>query len=183
MAFNDKLAENKTTQAMNGRNLIKPELLELLQYRINEEEKSSRIYANMVLYFENTGYVGAAKVWQKYSEEEMIHANWAKEYLLSLGIKPQSRALPELPDTFTGLKEIIYISFNHELEITRQCQELASAALTAGDHLLYRLAMRYLEEQIEEQDKFQTLIDQLETFGDDKVSLRLLDNYLTELFN
>lgn len=47
-----------------------------------------------------------------------------------------------------------------------------------GNHLLYQLAMKYLQEQQEELGKVQTYMDKLEAFGEDKIAMRLFDNEL-----
>jgi ferritin len=44
--------------------------------------------------------------------------------------------------------------------------------------MLYTLTHKYLSEQVEEHSKMQDLVDQLETFGEDKIALRLLDDSL-----
>ena len=156
----------------------KKECIEILNYRIWQEEESSRLYHAMSLWLNDHGYMGAAKQWEKDSQDEMKHAQFAKDFLLDMGIQPDLPQL-ELPkQKFTGLDQIIYESYDHELEVTRQCNELANYASTSGNHLLYQLALKYVQEQQEELGKLQTLIDNLEAFGSDKIALRLLDNEL-----
>ena len=46
--------------------------------------------------------------------------------------------------------------------------------------MLYTLSSKYLAEQIEEMDKAQTWVDQLEAFGEDKIAMRLLDHEMAE---
>jgi ferritin len=41
--------------------------------------------------------------------------------------------------------------------------------------------MKFLQEQQEELEKVQTYLDKLNTFGEDKIALRLLDNEFAEL--
>jgi ferritin len=158
--------------------MISEEACKLLNYRITQEEASSRLYLGMSMWLNDNGYLGAAKKWKEYSEEEMTHANWAREYLLAMGDQPSVPALPLLKQNYEGLPEIIRASYNHEIVITRQCQDLAAAALKMGDHLLYQLALKYLHEQVEEHGKMQDLMDKLDAFGTDKIAMRLLDNEL-----
>jgi ferritin len=146
-----------------------------LQTRIQQEEESSRLYLSMSMWLNNEGYTGAAKLWKKYSEEEMTHADWAREYLLAMGITPIVSALSAQPTTFTGLPQIIKDSYDHEILITKQIKVMASSALKEGDHMVYELYLRYLKEQVEEHDKTQTWVDKLNAFGEDKLALRLLD--------
>jgi len=163
-------------QYKKASSLINEECLELLQKRNIEEEKSARLYEDMYMYLENTGYTNAGKLWHKYAHEEMLHADWSREYMLSLGIQPELRKLDNIVSDYKGLPDIIRKSYQHEIEITLQCKELASCAMKHSDFMLYGLAQKFLNEQIEEINKMQTWIDKLEAFGVDKIALKLLDN-------
>lgn len=159
-----------------GNPLITKEAIDLLNYRIEQEEYSSRIYLSMSMWLNDKGFIGAASLWKKYSNEEMSHADWARTYLLSFGIQPITPALKAPGDNYGGLVEIIRQSFDHEITVSKQCKDIASKAMKSGDHILYELALHYLKEQVEEHDKMQTWLDKLEAFGTDKIALRLLDN-------
>jgi len=166
----------KETAVKTAANLIHSECLELLQFRNHEEEKSARLYEDMYMFLNNAGYTGAGKLWHKYAHEELEHADWAREYLMSLGIQPELREMPKLCGNYTDLAEVIKLSYQHEIEITEQCKALAACAMKHGDFMLYELAAKYLREQIEEVDKLQTWMDKLKIFGADKTALRFLDN-------
>jgi ferritin len=135
----------------------------------------------MSLWLNNNGYMGAAKLWKKYSDEEMRHADWARDYLLAMGVQPTTPKLESPPQTFTGLPEIIRASFDHEVGVTQQIKALSTDALKKGDHMLYELGLRYLKEQVEEHDKMQTWVDKLTAFGEDKIAMRLLDNEMAAM--
>jgi len=156
--------------------LLSEECLQLLNYRIQQEDYSSRMYLSMSLWLNNKGYVHSAALWKTYSEEERTHADWSRTYLLSMGVQPDTPELEAPGNDYAGLPDIIRKSFAHEIEITEQIKDLATTAMMSGDHMLYTLTAHYLKEQVEEHDKTQNLVDQLEAFGEDKIALRLLDN-------
>lgn len=155
--------------------LISDECIKYLNYRIKQEELSSRLYLSMSMYLENVGYLGAAKKWKEYSKEENTHADWAREYLLALGIQPETPTLEAPKQSFNGLPEIIKLTLEHETEVTKQCNDLGKDAISKGDFLLLQLVMKYQQEQIEEQEKAQNNVDRLELFGETKDVLLLLD--------
>jgi len=155
--------------------LLSEECVKILQYRIQQEELSSRMYLSMSLWLNNEGYTGAASLWLKYSNEEAVHSNWSREYLLSMGVTPEVPMLASQPISYQGLPQIIEASYDHEIVVTKQCKDLADKSLKAGDHMLYTLAAQFLKEQIEEHDKMQTWIDKLSAFGIDKLAMRFLD--------
>ena len=161
--------------------LISNEAIKLLTYRIQQEEQSSRLYKQMSLWLNNKGYVGAGKLWNKYSSEENHHANWAMDYLLSFGIEPQLEDLDKPVFKATTLVDIVKLSYDHEVEISEQCNALAAKANSLGDYMLLSLALKYVAEQVEELDKLQTILDMIDVFGTSKESLFLLDNKLETL--
>lgn len=168
---------NKGMPATSSSNpLLGQPCVDYLNYRIQQEEYSSRIYMSMSMWLNNKGYSGAAALWRKYADEELTHADIARKYLLSFGIQPVTPKLDEPQQNFSGLPEIIKMSFEHEIEVSKQIKEMADHALSMGDHMLYELCLAYLKEQVEEHDKTQTWVDKLEAFGTDKIALRLLDN-------
>lgn len=157
---------------------VTKECIDILTFRIEQEESSSRLYHAMSLWLNDNGYIGASKRWQEDADGEMVHAGWAKEFLLDMGVQPKLSTLKEPLQSFKSFPEIIRKSYDHEIMVTKQCNELAVHALKYNNHLLYQLAIKYLQEQQEELGRAQTLVDKLEAFGEDKIALRLLDNEL-----
>ena len=180
MQQENKSVTNTKSEIKNAKSLISARCLELLQFRNHEEEKSARLYEDMYMYLKNIGFTNFGNLWHKYAHEELVHADWAREYLLSLGIQPELRPMPLLKGEYTSLVDIIEKSYQHEIDITEQCKALGKAALEDGDILLYQLAVKYLNEQIEEIDKMQTWMDKLNTFGKDIASLHRLELELAE---
>lgn len=167
---------------ISGKNpLVSANLIDFLNFRIQQEEASSRLYLAMSMWLNDNGFPYANKLWKKYSEEELVHADWSREYLLAMGVQPQTAMLPAPGDTYSGLPDIIRKSFDHEITVTKQIKDLADQAWKEADHMMYQLTQQYLKEQVEEHDKMQNHVDQLEAFGEDKSALRSLDNYYEKL--
>ena len=156
------------------RNLLKPEIVTLLNFRIQQEELSSRIYNQMSLWLENKGLSNLAKVYKNYSEEELTHAGWASEFLLNFGVTPELMTLPSPYIEYEDLKAILEITLDHELTITKQCEELAEKALTLKNAGLRALAEKYCTEQIDEVGKAIDMLDHFALTTD----LLVLDHYV-----
>lgn len=171
---------SKKPAAKKHNPLISEPCIDYLNYRIEQEEYSGRIYLAMSMWLNDNGYLNAAKLWKKYSDEEMKHADDAREYLLAMGIQPLTPKLEAPGQNFSGLPEIIQKSYEHEIEVTTQIKDLSTHALKMGDHMLYQLGLNYLKEQVEEHGKMQDLMDQIEAFGTDKVAMRLFDHELKD---
>lgn len=150
-------------------------IVKLLNYRIEQEELSSRMYLSMSIWAVNKGYLGAGKLFKKYSDEELTHADKARDMLLANGLRPVTAALAQPEQEFKSLPKIIQTSFDHEAEITKQCYALTKAAYNEENYMVAELGLWYSKEQTEELDKFQNLLDRLEVFGKESDSLRELD--------
>ena len=178
MALKSLFPEDMMSVSNNQRDrnpLLSNEGVSLLQYRIQQEEQSSRIYQSMSLWLNNEGYTGAASLWLKYSQEELVHADFSRQYLLSMGVTPSVPTLNAETTVYKGLPQIVEMSYDHEIVITKQLKEFADKSFKSGDYMLYTLAFQFLKEQVEEHDKMQTWIDKLKAFGTDRIALRLLD--------
>jgi len=156
--------------------IIAPELVTLLNYRIQQEELSSRIYLAMSTWLNINGYTGASTLWKAYSDEERSHAEWSYKYLLDLNILPTVPALDRPVGVFKSLPDIIIKSYEHEVDITEQCQQLARTAQQLGDYMTLDLAQKFLREQVDELAKTNYWIDRLQAFGGEPAALRLLDD-------
>lgn len=167
---------NTPVKSMSKNIFATPGVIKILNFRIEQEEFSSRIYHSMSMWLNNKGYLGFAKQFQSDSDDEMKHAMFAKEYLLDMGIQPTIPALQQPPQDFKDVADIINQSYDHEILVTKQCNDLANEALKTGDNLMYQLSLKYMTEQQEELGKVQTWLDKLEAFGTDKIAIKLFDN-------
>lgn len=162
---------------------LKSTVLEHINYRINQEEISSRLYKSMAVFLDNQGYLGAAKLFTKYSQEELVHAEFSYDYLSSLNILPELKAIPAPSagiSNFKDLANIVKLSLAHEEEITLQCNKFAKVCLDHNDFVTLTLAQKYCAEQIEEISKMQKWTDRIKVFGTTELAMRELDEEMEE---
>lgn len=160
---------------------LNEKIVELLQYRIEQEELSARIYKAMSSWLSINGYLGASALWNNYSKEEVAHSEVVYKYLLDLNVLPEVPTLYQPKIEFDSFEQIIHESLKHEMDITNQCNELAKACSEGNDFMTLKLAQWFLSEQTEELNKTQTWVDKLTAFGHSEEALRLLDNEMLEL--
>jgi len=161
--------------------ILSDKIIKALNYRIEQEEYSSLLYDAIGRCMGYKGYLGAEKLFHDYAKDEKVHAGWSYDFQLALDIKPVTPGIKAPPMEFEGLPEVIELAYKHELEITRQCQELAKLCVEESDYMTFGLAQKYLAEQVEEIEKVTTLLDVLDAFGTSKEALFLFDNYLKTL--
>ena len=160
----------------NKQSQLDSKIVDLLNFRIVQEELSSRIYKVMALWLEDKAYFNSAKLWSRFSQEELVHAEWAREHLLSFNIRPKTESLESVPNDFTGLGDIINKTLEHEMKITKQCNDFAKSCFELGDMNTFTLALKYNSEQIEEMKKANDLVTLLNNYGEDRLSIALLDH-------
>lgn len=160
----------------NKSKLLNDKVIETLNYRIQQEEHSSRIYEQLSLWLNNKGYLNFGELFKKYAEEEMVHAGFSKSYLLDYGITPCLQALPSPEMEIESLLDVLEAAYDHELLVTKQCEDLASMALKEGNHVLYQLALKYCAEQQEEIGKSITNLDIYKLSTD----MLIIDHYVGE---
>lgn len=160
--------------------ILSNKIINLLNIRINEEELSSRLYLAMSIWLNKNGFSGASTLFKKYSDEELLHADKGRSYLLDLDVLPQTNVIKSVVEQYDSLVTIIQQAYEHEIKITNQCEELAKACNDESDFMSLNVALWYLNEQTEELAKTKYWLDRLEAFGSDTIALRLLDNEMGE---
>lgn len=178
MSVDNTNKEKVNSENKDNLDLISKECLELLQMRIRGEEESSRLFLSMSYWLKANGYCNSSCKWLKYSEEELVHASWAKDYLTSLGLSPKVSSLTEPKCDFNGLDEIIKLSYDNEIKEYKECNTLADKALKENDHMLYVLAGKYLKHQICSIKDMKFLLNRVENFGEGISAMRQLDSEL-----
>lgn len=144
---------------MERKDLLSPEAVEALEFRIQKEEFSARLYEDMHLWFEDKGFTNLAKVYKEYSDEEWEHAGWAKKFLLSYGYKPTLKPLASPEVGYESCTEILEATLEHELQVSEECRKMTIEALKRGEVELHTLGLKFVEEQIDEVDKAINFLD------------------------
>jgi len=155
-------------------NLLDAKIVDLLNYRIQQEEYSARLYMHMSLWLDNKGYKHMSKLYKDYSEEERAHAQWACDFLLNHGITPDLKAIPSPTSEYSSCMDLLEATLEHELDIQKQCEEMAEKALEFKNAALRSLALKYCEEQVDEIGKAIDLIDHAKLTTD----MLVLDHYV-----
>lgn len=164
---------------MKDTQLLKSEVVDLLNYRIQQEEFSSRLYEQMSLWLDDNGFMNTSQLYKKYATEEMNHAGWAKQFLLDYGYTPTLKTLNSPDGDYSKIMDILQATLDHELEVTRQCEDLTAKALKMGLFTLHNLGLKYCGEQVEEIGKAITMIDIYKLTNSDLV----FDGYVGEHYS
>lgn len=149
--------------------MLDKKIVDLLNYRIQQEELSSRIYEQISLMLDVKGFLNTSALYKKYAAEEMKHASWAKEFLTSYNIEPELMRLDPPNLGISTISEALDLTLKHEEDITKQVEELTNKAMEMKSYTCMELGLKYCREQVEEINKANNLVDMYSLTQDDLV--------------
>lgn len=141
---------------------LKPEIINILNKQIFNEFQSAQIYFGMSACTDNRGLSNFGKLFLKYGHEEMTHMKKIHEYLMDKNCKPIIPGLPEVKQEYIDLRDVLTSALEHEIVVTSNWNNIAETALKAQDHTTYSFAKWFIDEQVEEENKFRDLLDLLD---------------------
>lgn len=160
---------------------ISDKVAKLIDEQIKHEGDSSRLYLAMSQWLEYSGYECSAKLFKKYADEELIHMNKFYQYLQDRNFLPSTPILDAQPIEFGGIKEIIKLSYEHEIKVSMWLDNIAMTALSEKCLTTFNFMSWFILEQIEEEAKFKKMLDRLEMMDKDKAPMILFDQELGKM--
>ncbi|MDH3191664.1 MAG: ferritin [Nitrosopumilus sp.] len=149
-----------------------------LNNQIALEANASNTYMAMASWCEVTGYEGASSFFYAQSDEERTHMLKIVHYMNNLGI---SAVIPatKLPATnFNSLESILKTALKNEQMVTTAIHKMVEIAQKDKDHSTYAFLEWFVNEQVQEETKFETLIQKFELIGRDKLAINEIDKIL-----
>jgi ferritin len=158
--------------------MLKRVVEDILNKQISMEEYASRSYLVLAIWADQQAFEGTAKFLYKQTEEEQEHMHKIIRYVLEAGGKPvistYKDPLPE-PKSFKNLFEI---GLKHEKAVTDSIHKIAELAWKEKDMATFNFLQWFIEEQVEEENSFQTILDKISLLEKHGGSLYMLDHEL-----
>ena len=139
--------------------LISDEIEKLLNVSIKKEHQSVMIYYGMAAYLKVSKLEYGGKLFDKYASEELSHAEKLNKYIDDRNGKPAIMQIPEAPNSYSSLEELLWTIYNHEVDVEKNYMVISNVALKEGDHTTYNFISWYLNEQVEEIRKIRRLLE------------------------
>jgi len=151
--------------------MISDKINEIINEQINKEFFSGYLYLSMSAYLKELGLFGFSSWLKKQAKEEVEHGLKLFDYLIEI-------KTPEFE--FNGIISIFNKILEHEKCITESVMKVAKLAEEECDRTTLSFIDWFIDEQVEEEQTVRDIIKRLELFGEDKVSLYLMDKELGE---
>jgi ferritin len=149
-----------------------------LNNQIVLEANASNNYLSMASWCEITGYEGGASFFYAQSYEERTHMLKIIHYLNNLGVPAVIPATKLPASSFKSLEFILKTALNSEQTVTSAIHKMVEIAQKDKDYPTYAFLEWFVNEQVQEETKFETLIKKFELIGRDKIAINTIDKIL-----
>lgn len=149
-----------------------------LNNQIALESNASNTYLAMASWCEVTGYEGGASFFYAQSDEERTHMLKIVHYLNNLGISASIPATKSPTANYKSLEAILKTALKNEQAVTTAIHKMVEIAQKDKDHSTYAFLEWFVNEQVQEETKFETLLQKFELIGRDKLAINEIDKIL-----
>lgn len=157
---------------------ISDEMTQALNSQISLEAEAAQHYLATASWCETAGYDGAATYFYAQSDEERMHMIKIIKFLNSLGASAKISAVSSPEIRHESLEDTIKASLQNEQTVTNAIHEALTLAHKNSDYSALGLLEWFAEEQVEEETKFEAILQKFDTIGRDGLAVAEIDKIL-----
>jgi len=136
-------------------------ITEILNKQIKNELQSSQIYRGMSCWLDDEGWIDGAKYFFKAAQEELTHMDKIYNYLFDRNVVAKVPVTEEVKQEFETIRGVVETSLAHEIEVSKQWEEISKLAKEENDSTTFEFAQWFLKEQIGEENKFRDMLNKM----------------------
>ena len=160
---------------------ISSKMKKALNDQIAMEANASNTYLAMASWCEITGYEGSAAFFYVQAEEERQHMLKFIHYLNDIGVSATIPGIKSPASNFKSLETIIKTALNNEQIVTKAIHDMVEITQKEKDHSTYAFLEWFVNEQVEEEKKFETILQKFDLIGRDKLAINEIDKILNNM--
>lgn len=160
---------------------ISPKVKKSLDAQIALESNASNTYLAMASWCEVTGYDGSAAFFYSQAEEERQHMLKFIHYLNDVGSVATIPGTKPPASDFKSLETMIKTALNNEKIVTKAIHNIVDIAQKERDHSTFAFIEWFVNEQVEEEKQFETILQKFDLLGRDKLAVHEIDKILGTL--
>nr|WP_255464668.1 ferritin [Nitrosopumilus sp. b2] len=157
---------------------ISTKMKKALNDQIALESAASNSYLAMASWCEVTGYQGGATFFYAQSDEEKTHMLKIIHYLNDVGAIATIPAVKAPKSSYRSLEETIKTALKNEQSVTKAIHKIVELAHKEKDHCTYAFLEWFVNEQVQEETKFETILQKFDLLGRDKLGINEVDKFL-----
>nr|WP_304441882.1 MULTISPECIES: ferritin [unclassified Cohnella] len=150
-------------------------LSKALNDQLNYELYSSHVYLAIAAYCSGESLDGFANFFTVQAEEEKFHAMKIYKYLNDRGIRVTLSGMDTPNNEYSSVLDAYEHAYEHEQEVTRRIYHLSDLALNDREHATIQFLKWFIDEQVEEESMFDTIINKLKRIDKDSNAFFMMD--------
>lgn len=158
--------------------MLSANLLKNLNDQVNFEIYSSYTYLGMAAYCESIDLSGFANFFKVQAKEEMFHAMKLYDYIFQKNGVVELEAIPKPTTTYENIIDVFEKGYEHEQLVTSKMYNLADIATEEKEHATISLLKWFIDEQVEEENNFNTILKKVRRSDNNPVAIYILDEEL-----
>lgn len=155
--------------------MISEVLNNAINEQINYEFYSAHLYLAMAAYCESQDLPGFANFFKVQVQEENFHAMKFFDYINQRNGRVKLLSINGPKNEYSSVLDTFKDGLEHEQEVTKRIYKLSDIAMDERDHATISFLKWFIDEQVEEESTFDSIIKKLSRIKDDTSALYMLD--------
>jgi ferritin len=155
--------------------MIKENIEKLINDQINFEIYSAYIYRAMGAYCDSIDLSGFASWFKVQAKEEEVHGEKFYNYVVERGGRPFFTEIPAPQKDWDSLISTFEDAYKHEQIVTERINKIMTLSLNETDHATCSFLNWFVDEQVEEESTFDSIIKQLKLIDGSGHGLFMMD--------
>ncbi|MBW6409642.1 ferritin [Clostridium weizhouense] len=160
--------------------MLSEKLLLKLNDQVNFEFYSSYTYLSMAAYAESIDLSGFANFFRVQAQEELFHAMKLYDYIFQKNGVVKLSEIPKPFSDYTSITHLFEEGYKHEQLVTKKIYEITDIALEEKEHATMSLLKWFIDEQVEEENNFLTILKKVKRFEGNSTNIYMLDEELAK---
>lgn len=160
--------------------MLSKNLQEKLNEQVNFEFYSSYVYLAMAAYAESIDLSGFANFFRVQAKEELAHAMKFYDYIFQKNGNVQLEAIEKPSYHFENASDLFAAGYEHEQLVTKRIYALADVAFEEKEHSTISLLQWFIDEQVEEENNFNSLLKKVKRTEGNPAALYMIDEELAK---
>ncbi|MEG0307690.1 MAG: ferritin [Clostridium sp.] len=159
--------------------MLSENLLKNLNDQVNFEFYSAYTYLAMASYAESVDLSGFANFLKVQAQEELFHAMKFYDYIFQKNGVVELETIEKPEATYESITDVFEKGYNHEQIVTSRIYKLADIASDEKEHSTISLLKWFIDEQVEEENNFNSLLKKVRRVENNSAALYMLDEELS----
>jgi len=160
---------------------ISSKMAKALNDQIAYETSATNAYLAIASWCERTGYEGSAAFFFEQANEENQHMLKFIHYLNTVGAQAIIPSTKQPQNKFTSIEATFKAGLKSEQMVTKLINKLVELAQKEKDQGTYTFLQWFVNEQIEEETLFETILQKFNLLGKDKLAIYQIDQSLASI--